>query len=521
MTRISIAVVGLGAVAACALLLDAPEALAGGVWILAGLVAGRRTGALMLATGAAWLLAVLDAEPLSTVYLAVAAHLVLAFPDGRLAGRPERAVALAAYAIAVGGQALRMLVTPAQPLLTIQTATGAIVTAALVVVLSRRYAAASAPRRRVLSPVVASGGALALLAGAMLLAGAAGQEPLKQTLGWTVLAAFAAVPCAFLIGGVRDRLRRAGAYRVLATRLERPVDLRLALAEALGDPGLQLAYALPGGGRYVTDAGLPVELPGPREWTAIARAGRPIAALVHDAALAEDAEHVRAVGATAALALENERLAAELRARIAELSESRARIVDAAEAERRRIERDLHDGAQQRLAGLALELGLALDRLERGRPEVRESLLAARRQADSALVELRALAHGILPPLLDRARASPPRSGRCCDEAAAGRPLRIGSERLERRSRRGVHAVLRCRRGDRERAQAREASQVTVTLAAGGGKASWWSRRRPGRGDVRRRAEQARGPRASARRQARPRQPAAPARASARRPCAR
>jgi signal transduction histidine kinase len=419
----------------------------GGAWIAAGLYATRRPaaariGLLMIATGVAWLLRLLteSGSPvlvtaglvLASLYLAVAAHLLLAFPGGRIGGGAPRALLVAAYATAVGGQVVRLAFTPAadigcgdcpehalllaadstaaDALLAAQATAGAAIAAGIMAVLARRFQAASEPRRRVLMPVLASGGVLLVLTGALLVLGAVRQETAKEVVSWAALVAFAAVPCAFLVGALRDRIRRGDAYRALAAALERPVgprDLRRALAEALGDPGLQLAYALPGGTprdvRYVDEAGAPVRLPGPREgraWTAIARSGRPIAALVHDAALAEDAEHVRAIGATAALALENERLAAELRARIVELRQSRARIVEAAEQERRRIERDLHDGAQQRLAALALELGLAVERLDGAQPELRASIMNALDQADGALHELRALAHGIHPPLL-------------------------------------------------------------------------------------------------------------------------
>jgi signal transduction histidine kinase len=122
---------------------------------------------------------------------------------------------------------------------------------------------------------------------------------------------------------------------------------------------------------------------------------------VHDPALADEPELVVSAGAAAGLALENERLQAELRARLEELRASRARIVEATQAERRRIERDLHDGTQQRLVSIAMTLGLADSRFERD-PEAARSLLGEARTALSdALRELRELAQGIHPGILN------------------------------------------------------------------------------------------------------------------------
>jgi signal transduction histidine kinase len=124
-----------------------------------------------------------------------------------------------------------------------------------------------------------------------------------------------------------------------------------------------------------------------------------IAAIVHDPALLDDAEQIRAAGEVAALALENERLQAELRSKVEELSASRARIVESGYAARRRLERDLHDGAQQRLVSLALSLRILRTRVEGDRDAVR-ALDAARSELDQALGELRELARGIHPSVL-------------------------------------------------------------------------------------------------------------------------
>jgi signal transduction histidine kinase len=178
---------------------------------------------------------------------------------------------------------------------------------------------------------------------------------------------------------------------------ERRHSLRDALADALGDPTLSLAFRV--GDGYVDAAGHPVTPTGDDGWTTVERDGRPVGAIVHDPALAvDDPAALRTVAGAAALALENERLDAELRAHIEELRESRARIVHAGDAERRRLERDLHDGAQQRLMALALTLRLA--RARAGDGELGELLAEAAAELSAATAELRELARGIHPAVL-------------------------------------------------------------------------------------------------------------------------
>jgi signal transduction histidine kinase len=135
--------------------------------------------------------------------------------------------------------------------------------------------------------------------------------------------------------------------------------------------------------------------------TEVEREGIRVGAIIHDASLADEPGLVRAVAASAALALENERLEAELRARLDELQTSRSRLVEVSMFERRRLERDLHDGAQQRLVALSLQLGLAKRRLEEGQDVAAGAMLdAARDELARALEELRELARGIHPAVL-------------------------------------------------------------------------------------------------------------------------
>jgi signal transduction histidine kinase len=223
----------------------------------------------------------------------------------------------------------------------------------------------------------------------------------------------ALVPYLFVAAFVRTRMAQGGAVGDLITTLgaaPRPGGLRDAVAEALDDPSLELLFWLPESGQYVDAEGHALEPPDDdpaRVVTRVHRDGECIAAIVHDAALPHMRDHVQAVGAAAALALENERLDAALRARLDELRSSRERMLEIGLEERRRLERDLHDGAQQRLVAMALNIRLARAKLNED-PLAAERLLAnAGSELESALEELRELARGIHPAVLtDRGLAT-------------------------------------------------------------------------------------------------------------------
>jgi signal transduction histidine kinase len=177
--------------------------------------------------------------------------------------------------------------------------------------------------------------------------------------------------------------------------------VRELLAESLGDRTLAIAYWLPDRGTFVDESGRQVDLPAPgsgRAWTAVERDGHRVAAIIHDAALDTGPELVNAAAAAAALALDNERLKADLRARVEELRVSRVRIVEAGDTARRRLERDLHDGAQQQLVALALDVRLLKARLRGAEVEPLVDELAEKLAV--ALAELRELARGIHPAIL-------------------------------------------------------------------------------------------------------------------------
>ena len=159
-----------------------------------------------------------------------------------------------------------------------------------------------------------------------------------------------------------------------------PARLRDAFARALRDRSLTVAYWLPQFGAWADGDGRPVELPGPgerRSVTVIDRDGQPVAALVHDPSLDDEPELLEAVSAAAEMALENARLQSELKARLDELRGSRSRMLEAGQKERKRLERDLHDGAQQRLVALSLDLSLLEQRMA-GDPEAQAGLDQAR-----------------------------------------------------------------------------------------------------------------------------------------------
>ncbi len=400
----------------------------------------NRTGVLMVAVGFAWLvsqLIVARGSVLPTVgrltYLlpyAVLLHLLLVFPAGRAQGRLEGALVASGYALCVGFQALLEAVRhdhgAFDALSAVQAAVSIVALGLVASVLVRRWRAAGGAQRHVLAPVYAAGAVIVVTLVLTLVADLTDlDEGVEQAVDMTARVAMACVPFGFLIGLARSRFSRAVAVSALVERLgERRRPLRDALAEALGDPELALAFRV--GDGYVDAGGEPVALPD-GGWTPVERDGRPVGAILHDPALAdEEPEVLRAVAGAAALALDNERLEVELRARIAELRESRTRMVRAADEERRRLERDLHDGAQQRLVALALTLRLARGRAE---GELATLLDEASTELQAATAELRELARGIHPAVLTE-RGLAPALG-----ALAGRapvPVELGAVPEER-----------------------------------------------------------------------------------------
>jgi signal transduction histidine kinase len=223
---------------------------------------------------------------------------------------------------------------------------------------------------------------------------------------WATFVAVAFAPAVFLAGLLQARLARS-AVGDLVVELRRDLasaDLRDALARTLRDPSLELAYWLPQFETYVDVDGQPVDLEDlgrGRATTPIDREGEHVGALLHDPSLRDEPELLGAATAAAGIAVENGRLQAELRARLEELRGSRARVIEAGQKERKRLERDLHDGAQQRLVALSMQLRLLAPRI-RSDPAAAEALVAkATSELATSVNELRQLAQGIHPSVLN------------------------------------------------------------------------------------------------------------------------
>jgi signal transduction histidine kinase len=425
-------------------------------WSLIGLDEWRRRptnsiGPLMVFLGFAWFASLLvysSVSPLYTIglffrplFIAVLNHVLLAFPSGRLEGRLSRAIVVAAYVdtiVVVGasvpfqepdatGVRNLVLVEPnaalADGLRNAARWIGVALLLTSLTLIAQRWRRATPPWRRAVAPVLWWGAAAAAVGALRLLNDALGQPLGRVELGFFVV--LATVPFALELGLLRSRLAR-GAVAELVVELGQtraPGKLREALARALHDPALTLAYWLPEQGRYVDSEGQPVELPrddSALTTTIVERDGRRVAALVHDASLREDPELVDAVCAAAGLALENERLQAELRAHLDELRASRVRIVEAADAERRRLERDLHDGTQQRLVSVSMALGLAESKLGSDPKSARKILDETRKTLGTTLQELRELSQGIHPGILTERGLGP-----ALQELAYGSPVPI------------------------------------------------------------------------------------------------
>ena len=276
----------------------------------------------------------------------------------------------------------------------------------LVGTLARRWYISTAPMRRMMTPILTGGFAL-LFASMLTVLAKFGIN--AEPMTWSVLIAYTAVPIAVV--GVTFRARMArGALAELVVELgttPAPARLQDALSHALADPSLQVAFwSRPANAFLSTDgASVPIPPVDPRQVvTVLERGGSPLAAIIHDAALLDDPGLVASVATAVRLTVENERLQAEVEAKLEEVRASRARIVEASDAERRRVERNLHDGAQQRLVALSLALRRAQAQLPRGAaPATAAALEGASEQLAAALTELRELAKGIHPAILTEA----------------------------------------------------------------------------------------------------------------------
>jgi signal transduction histidine kinase len=404
-----------------------------------------RTGLLLTAAGVASGLSELAAVfPTSAVAYTIGlaafhlnvpiiAHAVLSYPTGRLTTRLDRAfVAICygfwlAYAVplllfydprAPRHPLLRQFPRRAVPLTHVawRDLTGTrhvldgilfVLIVSFVALLVRKLVRATPGGRRVVLPLFVALCFVAALGAVQVgldFAGSSTDFWTSPAVFWSETIVSLGITVALAAGLLWGRSARA-AVADLVVELEHipPGAVRDALARTLGDPSLEVALWLPERGSYVDAEGRPLELPVPgraRAVTVLGPVDAPVAALVHDPVLLERRALLVSAGAAARLALENERLQAELRLQLKELRASRARIVQAGDQERCRLERNLHDGAQQRLLGLGLALQLARAQLGPETNGAAELLAEADAELRAALDELRELARGIHPAIL-------------------------------------------------------------------------------------------------------------------------
>jgi signal transduction histidine kinase len=400
--------------------------LSGFVWSLTGLTESDGSVAYSLGRIAEWL-----AEPVLVV-------LALSFPSGLLRHRVDRLIVAGAWltvallylptALLVehypepapvgwcetGCPDNAFMVVSSQPAFVdsvvapLREAIAISLFAAVIVVLVLRVRDATRLMRRALVPVLS----VALVRAASLIL----YFPIRRVspdsgaldvLAWIYVLTLPGIAVAFVVGLVRARLTAGSALQGLALRLAKHPqrdELADVLRTTMDDPTLELAYwvAEPEG-RWVDGGGRRIDLPEPdsgRLLTEVREGDRRVAALIHDAALEDSSRFVQAAGALALSSLENQRLSAKVDASLIELQESRARIQAAADSERQRIERDLHDGAQQRLVALRIKLGLAGDIMREDPARGAAMVAELGDEAEAALDEVRSLAQGVYPSLL-------------------------------------------------------------------------------------------------------------------------
>jgi signal transduction histidine kinase len=415
-------------------------------FLVAGLAAwsrrpANRLGPLMIITAFALLLRQLrySHDPLlfttffalGDLAYALVGHSAFAYPSGRVTRPAERALVIAGYVTVLvfpiatlffydGTEPLLFFDPSARESLLLVAGDAGVVeflqkglvvvlygvlATLFIVLIAHRLVRATPRMRRVHAPLLLGAIAVALRAVSETVFTFVDRPFAYEKLFWWQIGGLIALPLALLAGLLRARLAQA-TVGDLVLELERtpPQGLRDALARTLRDPTLDVVFWLPEQQEFVDAAGRTIEMPpegGGRAVTPLEHEGEPLAALIHDRSLLDEPELVKAAGAAARLALENARLHAETRAQLAEVRESRGRIVAAADEERRRIERDLHDGAQQRLVALALQLRSAERELgAKGDPEAERLIASAVAELQLALDELREFARGVHPAIL-------------------------------------------------------------------------------------------------------------------------
>jgi signal transduction histidine kinase len=407
-----------------------------------------RFAALLVAAGAMWSLTVLAESSNAPLYSAgrtaawvvdaMVVYLLLAFPSGRLTSSIDRAAMTATVlvlallylptalvvqrypepapwstcgidcppnAFALGHSTpafVADLVQPARELLTV------LIFLAVAGILVQRTLRAGPLLRRMLVPVLA----MAIFRGVVLGAydGARRSGPTSATLdalGWIYVLSLGLIALSFAFGMLWRGLFAATALQRLTLDLRpqtTPQALRAALADALEDPSLQIAYRLADTpDDWVSETATRVEPPREqhgRTLTEVRLNGHRLAAIDSDASLAQDPALLQAAASYALMVLENGRLLRRLTSSVGELSASRARILAVTDRTRRKIERDVHDGAQQRLVALRIKLALESERLEHDAPEAAAELDQLGAEVDETIDEVRAIAHGIYPSLL-------------------------------------------------------------------------------------------------------------------------
>lgn len=353
----------------------------------------------------------------ATSVLAVTVHLLLAFPTGRLRAPAARVVTAAGYVVSLGLQIPLYVygndrvgpVTPdslhiAAVAQEVQSWSGLAVMAATVVIMIARVRLASPPVRKVIAPLYGYGAFAVIFVplGARLLRGVGAGSDVISIVQLTLLAG---IPVVIAVSLFTGRFARTGELTELGSWLNansagRPAELADALARTLGDPSLRILFRDAGDDRYLDADGATVEAPAPESGRALSEIRidrRHVGALEYDAELVDDPQIVRKAGDIVALAVDRERLTAELRAAELELRRSRARVVDATDRERRRIATDLHDGIQARLVLLAVDAQRLAGTLQ---GSTREQAITLRKEIDRTAADLRALVRGVMPSAL-------------------------------------------------------------------------------------------------------------------------